>query len=166
MVDLKIKNGNDMFNFRVAAIIEKGNKYLFQKMPGDTNFTLVGGRVQFMENTKEAIRREILEEIGYDIINDSYEVKEIAENFFDYKDQEGIIHSVQTLLFIYKVVVKGDSKINQEDNFVMKDKENTTLHWLTKNEIQEHSILPSEAKRIIFENSFKYMIINDRQFKD
>ncbi len=164
MRDIKFKEGKDLFNYRVAAVIKFGDNFLFQKMPGDNHFTLVGGRVRFMETTKEAIRREILEEINYDIVNDDYEVLEIAENFFDYKDDDNVIHKVQTILFIYKIILKKDSVINQDKSFVMSDKSDTTLHWISKNVARDSIILPEVAKRLIDENTLKYEIINDRKY--
>ena len=87
MRDIKFQEGNDFFNYRVAAMIESDAKYLFQKMPNDTNYTLVGGRVHFMETTKEAMIREVQEEVGYDITNDEFHMVEIAENFLTIKMQ-------------------------------------------------------------------------------
>ena len=138
MKDIKFKDGNDLFNYRVAAVIESNSKYLFQKMPNDTNYTLVGGRVRFMETTKEALLREVLEEVGYDITNDDYHVAEIAENFFDYKDEDGVIHKVQ---------------------------DGTTLHWLSYDEAKKASILPSIAKRLLQEDSLQYEVINDCKYE-
>ena len=164
MKDIKFKEGNDLFNYRVAAVIESNSKYLFQKMPNDMNYTLVGGRVRFMETTKEALIREVLEEVGYDITNDDYHVAEIAENFFDYKDEEGVIHKVQTLLFIYKVKILKKSNIIKDTIFTMQDKDSTTLHWLSYDEAKKASILPSIAKRLLQEDSLQYEVINDCKY--
>lgn len=165
MKDIKFKDGNDLFNYRVAAVIESNSKYLFQKMPNDTNYTLVGGRVRFMETTKEALIREVLEEVGYDITNDDYHVAEIAENFFDYKDADGVIHKVQTLLFIYKVNISEESNIIKDTVFTMQDKDGTTLHWLSYDETKKASILPSIAKRLLQEDSLQYEVINDCKYE-
>ena len=164
MKDIKFKEGNDLFNYRVAAVIQLNDKFLFQKMPGDEHFTLVGGRVHFMETTAEAIRREILEEVNYDIINDKYKVAEIAENFFDYKDNDNVIHKVHTLLFIYKIILKNDTNINKSKSFIMCDKSDTTLHWVTLKDAKESTILPEISKRLLNENDLKYEIINDRKY--
>lgn len=165
MKDIKFKEGNDLFNYRVAAVIESNSKYLFQKMPNDTNYTLVGGRVHFMETTKEAVVREVLEEVGYDITDDEFHVAEIAENFFDYKDNDGVIHKVHTLLFIYKVNISEHTNIRKDATFVMKDKDNMTLHWLSYDEAKKAPILPSAAKRLLEEDTLHYEIINDCKYE-
>lgn len=162
--DIKFQEGNDFFNYRVAAMIESDAKYLFQKMPNDTNYTLVGGRVHFMETTKEAMIREVQEEVGYDITNDEFHMVEIAENFFDYQDAEGGIHKVQTLLFIYKIKIPKEVVIDRRDSFPMKDKPNTTLHWLSYEEAKEAPILPSFAKRLLEEDTLHHEIINDCKY--
>ena len=148
MKDIKFKDGYDLFNYRVAAVIESNSKYLFQKMPNDTNYTLVGGRVRFMETTKEALIREVLEEVGH-----------------DYKDADGVIHKVQTLLFIYKVNISEESNIIKDTVFTMQDKDGTTLHWLSYDEAKKASILPSIAKRLLQEDSLQYEVINDCKYE-
>lgn len=162
MRDIKFKEGDDLFNYRVAAIIENKGKYLFQIMPGDECFTLVGGRVRFMETSRDALIREVLEETGYDISRAEIKLSLIAENFFDYKDKNNIVHNVQTLLFVYKVNI--DEDIIKEKSFVMKDKDDTTLNWVSYDEVKKAEILPEISKRILDDDSLKYELINDRQF--
>ena len=45
----------------------------------------------------------------------------------------------------------------------MKDKDNTSLHWISYEQAKEESILPSVAKRLLKEE-LKYEIINDCQY--
>ena len=155
MRDIKFKEGDDLFNYRVAAIIENKGKYLFQIMPGDECFTLVGGRVRFMETSRDALIREVLEETGYDISSAEIKLSLIAENFFDYKDKNEVVHNVQTLLFV---------DVIKEKSFVMKDKDDTTLNWVSYDEAKKAEILPETAKRILDDDCLKYELINDRQF--
>ena len=162
MRDIKFKEGDDLFNYRVAAIIENKGKYLFQIMPGDECFTLVGGRVRFMETSRDALIREVLEETGYDISRAEIKLSLIAENFFDYKDKNEVVHNVQTLLFGYKVDIA--EHVIKEKSFVMKDKDDTTLNWVSYDEAKKAEILPETAKRILDDDCLKYELINDRQF--
>ncbi|MDO4364845.1 MAG: DUF4916 domain-containing protein [Clostridia bacterium] len=66
-VDLTLKTNLGYFNHRVAAVILNDNKILAQKNIKDNSYYLVGGRVHFGESTREALIREVKEELGIDI---------------------------------------------------------------------------------------------------
>ena len=59
MRDISYKEDNIKFNFRVAVILQNNNRILVQHNEGDVNYRLIGGRVQLLENTVQAIIREI-----------------------------------------------------------------------------------------------------------
>ena len=166
MKDVCFKEGNVKFTYRVSLIIEKGDKLLFQIMPNDTNYTLVGGKVNLMEKSKDTVVREIKEEVGYDASNDDIKLVEIAEHFFDYIDKNGDVQKTHNILFIYKVILKEDSTITMGEEFAMADKESTRLCWITKEEAKDKntSILPREAKRIIDNDDFIYEMIDDLKY--
>ena len=67
MCDIKYKNSNYNFAYRVSALIfnkEKTKILLFYG--NDTNFYMLpGGKVKELEKSNEAIKREIQEEIGW-----------------------------------------------------------------------------------------------------
>lgn len=163
MKDIVIRDNNIRFTCRVSLIIEKGNNLLFQVMPKDTNYTLVGGKMRLMETSRETVIRELKEEIGYDASNDTIKLVEIAENFFDYIDEEKKVQKIHNILFIYKITLNEDANIRMDKCFPMKDKENTTLCWITKDEARKASILPKEVKNFIDQDDFVYGIINDLQ---
>jgi ADP-ribose pyrophosphatase YjhB (NUDIX family) len=52
------------FNYRVAAVILRGNEVLLQVIGAQDYWCLPGGRVDFGESGEEAMRREIIEELG------------------------------------------------------------------------------------------------------
>lgn len=161
MKDITFKEGNIKFDYRVAAIIEGNGKYLFQIMEGDTNLTLVGGRATLMKTSKESIIRELKEELGYEVKENEMKLVEIAENFFDYYDKENQLQQVHSILFIYKVNIPSDDKLLNKNNFYVLDKPKTKLVWITKEEAEKNTILPSIAKRILNSSEFSYDIIDD-----
>lgn len=82
-MDLDFKNDKFRFNARVSAIIynkDKTKVLLFKVNDGRNFYMLPGGRIRFNEDSKSAIEREILEEIGYKL---SFNLCSIEENFLE-----------------------------------------------------------------------------------
>ena len=96
MEDISFYANEGKFNFRVAAYVTCGDKILIQHSDGVDYFSLVGGRVHLGENTIDAVRREIKEEIGVDVKKQKLLV--ISENFFEWQGKK-----VHEMLFIYHV---------------------------------------------------------------
>ncbi|MCK6624358.1 MAG: NUDIX domain-containing protein [Anaerolineae bacterium] len=63
MADISFDVGGCKFNYRVAAIIECHQRYLFTTAPGTDFWFLPGGRVKAGESSLEAIKRELQEEL-------------------------------------------------------------------------------------------------------
>lgn len=161
MRDINFKEKNIKFDYRVAAIIECEEKFLFQKMKNDTNYTLVGGRATLMSTSKQSIIRELKEELGYVAAENELKLVQIAENFFDYYNEKNELEKVHSILFIYKISIPKESSIAKKDNFSVKDKKSTKLFWLDKNQLAKESILPNLARRLIDSDEFSYDIIDD-----
>lgn len=161
MKDITYKDKNIKFNFRVAAIIENQDRILVQHSQGDTNYRLVGGRVQLMESTLQALVREIHEELNYTIKGEDLRLLQIAENFYDYDDIDGSIQNVHEILFVYKLYIDSNNDIAKMDNFKEFDKDNTILKWIKKKDLDNISLVPQIAKKIIDSTSLNYEIIND-----
>lgn len=97
-MDINFKDNNIKFNWRVAIIIECDNKFLFQQTKNDINYTLVGGRLTLMESSIDGAVRELKEELGYSANKNDLKLVEIAENFYDYYDED---NKLQFVHFIY-----------------------------------------------------------------
>ena len=65
--DMCVRLGEGVINIRVGAIIIKDNKLLMVKNNKDDYYYSVGGRIQFGETAKQAIKREVKEELGFDM---------------------------------------------------------------------------------------------------
>ena len=68
-MDLTYKIDNHSFHARVSAIIynQDKSKVLLSKVDGRDYYLLPGGKLRFHEDSLTAIKREIREEIGYDL---------------------------------------------------------------------------------------------------
>ena len=122
MKDVNFSIDSNRFNFRVAAFIRIDNKILLQKSPQMDFYNLPGGRVKFGESTKEAIVREVKEELCIDI--NEPDLFYVAENFFKWEDKD-----VQELVFIYTVNL--DRKyLEILDNHKVPDNATEYTYWI------------------------------------
>lgn len=141
MCDIKYKNSNYNFAYRVSALIfnkEKTQILLFYG--NDTNFYMLpGGKVKELEKSNEAIKREIQEEIGwkdlkFDFIGVSEEiVKSNKEN-------------IQELTLTYKSIYDG--KI-LDKTFKGIESDWINFEWVKIEEIDKYEIHPTKIKDFI-----------------
>ena len=99
---------------------------------------LPGGRIEFFEDSKSAIKREIKEETGFDL---EYELCSIQENFLE-KDNEKIMQ----YCFCYKSIYNED--IIQEE-FICNDNKNQKFYWVNINDLQNYKLLPNSVYELI-----------------
>ncbi len=155
-MDIKFVNDDGIkFNFRVAAIFKNGNKVLLQKnkKSGDY-YSLIGGRVKFLEDTKKAMIREIKEEVGVNVKDDELSLLEVVENFFVYDNTK-----FHELLFVYKV---DNESINNKDNFYTLDKDKNSINkWYDIDEAKNFDIRPSFAKDWFADTKLNHNVINE-----
>lgn len=81
VMDLKFKLDNNSFHARASAIIynkDKTKVLLFKVEDGRDFYLLPGGRIEFNEDSLTAIKREIKEEIGYEL---EYKLCNVEESF-------------------------------------------------------------------------------------
>ena len=153
-ISFKYENINGKFNFRVAAFIQNGEKFLLQKSNKDSFYGLIGGRVKFGETTFDAIKREVNEETGVTIIDEDINLFKIIENFFVYDNKR-----FHELLFVYKI---ENNDLNKLDNFKTLDKSDCINKWFSKNEILVSQVRPKELKDWLNdEKVYEHLIIMD-----
>ena len=94
-MDLSIRVQDTKINIRVAGLVKTAKGYLFEKSDNDYIF-VIGGRVKLGESTREAITREIKEEIGMN--PEKLNLCSIVENFYINNNEK-----VQELCFVYEI---------------------------------------------------------------
>jgi 8-oxo-dGTP pyrophosphatase MutT (NUDIX family) len=93
-MDLSIMVEDITLYIRVAAIVKTERGYLFEKSRHGYVYT-AGGKVKINESSLEAVKREIVEELGVSIEN--FTLRSVLENF--YTNNEEAIHEI---CFIYE----------------------------------------------------------------
>ena len=112
-MNLDYKNGNFRFNARAAALIynkDKTKLLLFKIEDGRDFYMLPGGRIEEFEDSFKAIKREMKEELNFDL---DYKLISIQENFVNMNDKK-----IMQYCFCYESIYYDDiidSKIKCKD---------------------------------------------------
>ena len=141
MKDVRYKDNetNVEFLLRTSAIIYDSSKtkiLLFHPLKRKV-YMLPGGKVEQLEKTEDAIKREIYEELGYKL---DFEFVGISEEFLINKDDK-----TQFINVIYKAIYKD--KIT-EDTFYGKEGDWATFNWIDLTELDNIPLHPREIKDI------------------
>lgn len=140
-MDIKIDSQEGKFKFRVCGILKHNDKYLVVKMNDNINFCFPGGHVELGEDTEQAVKREMGEELGYEV--EVERLISINQNFF--KAQDGkFFHE---LGYYYIVTAKDPKDVNTEDydrDELDKGKiQHLRFRWYTKEELKDVDFRPN-----------------------
>lgn len=142
---------NYRFNARSSAVIynKDKTKVLLFKVGDDRDFYMLpGGRIKHFESSKEAVIREIKEELGWLL---EYDFCCIQENFLETKDMK-----ITQYNFCYKAIYDG--KISNK-SIKCHDNEYQSFKWLSLKELDNYKILPKSNKDLILESNNLFHII-------
>ena len=153
-ISFKIEEENIKFNFRVAALLATKDKILLQSTTDDNFLSLLGGRVQFFEDTKSALIRECKEEIGIEFKEKDLKLLDIVENFFTYNNTK-----YHEILYIYKI--KPPKKLIEQDTIKTLDKDNSINKWYDIKEIEKLNIKPEIIKQIYSIRNIRHDILKN-----
>jgi len=151
--DVSLMIGDVKFNYRVGILFVSGNEVLVEVNP-DFDFVVPpGGRIKTLENSLDALKREIQEEMKYDLNINDVHLKMLIESFFEFDNKK-----YHELYFLYTIEVE---KNFLENNKGMKnfDSLNNYYEWLGKDDLSKRNLLPNCIVKSIDED-FKH-IIND-----
>ena len=139
-------NDNQKINIRVGAFIyDLSNNYvLIHKKINNDYWILPGGRLEFCESTDEAIKREIYEEVGYNL---DFNLVMILENFYT-------INNVQVHELDFDFLGTYNEIIKEEHTFHGLEGEYMIFKWVHKNNIKNYNfIIPEEREFLNLEQT-------------
>ena len=126
------------YHVLARGVILSNNHLLVAHCVGMDNTFLPGGHVEFHEGIKEALSREVWEEIGLKCKVKQY----IGAVEADHED-EGIYHQEINHLFITEL----------EDMEYVHNPESKEAHlefyWIPIHEMDEHNLLPTPVRKVI-----------------
>lgn len=158
-MDISIKVGDYLLNYRVSALIKKENKILVHHSLGKDHYTLPGGRVKSGESSIVALKREIKEEMGFDI--EYIRPVSLIENFFELNDL-----NYHELLFTHEVKFKDESIYNIPKIEAIEEEKRDKLEflWIDINALNEERLLPKKMIDVIKNDKGEFVhYINDER---
>ena len=115
----------------VLGIAIKDNKLLvsegFDKVKNQTFYRCLGGGIEFLEKSSDAIKREFKEEIDVDIIVNEF--LGISENIFTYQRKKA-----HELVLFYSIEISDENY--QEEYKVIDDHGETIAKWIDLDEFK------------------------------
>ena len=152
--DLSVMIEDVKLNVRVGAIIRYKGKILVEKNNNVDFGVIPGGRVKTLESSKDALIREVKEEIGIDLSNTEMNIVSSIENFFEFDGKK-----YHELYYVYNINL--DDSYELYDGMSNLDNGDSKYYLLTEDEFKQDKILPEVLKDIIRVNSFENYIVND-----
>lgn len=144
MTDILFKTDDFVFSYRVGGILIHDDQLLFQRVPGDDGYALIGGHVAFGETTAETLIREFKEELGADIQIERLIM--VGENFFPWCGRP--CHQIN---LYYLVSLTDETQLPLQGSFKATDelgheRIDLDMCWIHQKDIPNITIYPTEAK--------------------
>ena len=160
-MDLKIKTETEEFHGRTCGIIKQENKFLIMRVNKTSYFHIPGGHIEIGEDSKEAIIREIKEEIGCDVQEANLFLKEFSQNDIIINQENFWIRNNRKchgIEFYYIIKPKQQLQmIDCEKVEIDKGEEKLLeLKWVTSEELKDIDLRPTNIRD---------MLINGEYFK-
>ena len=159
--DMCVRCGEGVINIRVGAIITKDNHVMMVRNNRDNFFYSVGGRIQFGETAEQAVKREVREELGFEMEIDRLGF--ICEAYF-----YGTIGDKQERLiyepaFYFYMIVPDDFEL--ESKTFLEDGSPEYLEWVPFD--TEKTVYPEFFKTELNNPSreTKYIVADERSVK-
>lgn len=147
--DIRIKNDEYNFHFRVAAVIVQDDKFLIQRINKCEYYILPGGHVSLGESSLKALQREVKEEVGCDINIEQCKFFCFHENFYNKNGR--VEHWVENY---FTVKPKTPLPVENWDIEENDNGETKILYfkWVTKEELRELDLKPTSIKKLLVDN--------------
>ena len=149
-MNLDFEKDNYRFNARASVIIfntDKTKILLFKVEDGRDYYLLPGGRIEIFEDSKSAIKREVKEELGYEL---DFDLCSIQENFVIKNNQK-----IMQYCFCYKAIYDGAI---EKDIFKCKDNDGQQFYWVNINELSKYKIYPESTYDLLSDDKIAHYI--------
>lgn len=152
-MDISIELENYKLNVRTCAFIRCKGEILVCEHKNKNYYSLPGGRVKVGEDSKEALLRELKEELNYDLGENDLRITRVIENFFVSKGQ-----NVHEYLFVY--LCDLDESLYNGD-FKNLENENITMNWVKEEAFILFDVEPGVIKGIISNPNVEHIVLKE-----
>lgn len=148
-MDLKIKTDNEEFHGRTCGIIKQKDKFLIMRVNQTSYYHIPGGHIEIGEDSKQALTREIKEEIGCDI--QEPRLFAIQENFWERNNRK--CHGIE---FYYIINTKPELDMKDYKRIENDKGEEKVLEfkWVTSEELKDTDLRPSNIKDLLITEEY------------
>ena len=155
-MDITLNVEDYLLNVRASGIIIHNNKILLHKNINEDHYALIGGRVAIGESSEEALKREIMEEMGKEV--KIIEGLTTVENFFEMKDSK-----YYEILFVHRLEFKDEQDKKILDTIKnVEGKDYLIYEWIDIDEIDKYPLKPKVIKDMLKDKKFPaYKYNND-----
>ena len=154
-MDLTIKLDNAVFNYRIGLMIQRGDSILVEVNPEIDFVVIPGGRVKVLENTLDALKREIKEEMNINVLDFEIKMKALIENFFEMNNKK-----YHELFILYKMNINEDDNIFTE-NMINHDSKANYYKWVKIKDLEKVNLLPESLRTLSSDDNFQNIINDD-----
>jgi len=139
---ITFEEGEKRFTYRVAGIALDVDRVLLLRTEKDDFWFLPGGRVELLESSRDALIREMREELTVDVHVER--LVWVVENFFEY---EGT--SYHELAFYFLMSFPPDSRLYGKSEAFVGDEEGLRLifKWHPLDELEEIPLYPTFLRK-------------------
>ncbi len=151
--EVKFKTKDYNYYNRAVGIIRQGDLFLIMCVDDAPYYHLPGGHIEIGENSFDAVRREIREELDYSV--KSARLLCVQENFYNKNDVAH--HGVE-----YYYLIEIEKNVETTDRIVVEDDRGTEKHlsirWVTTDELRKIDLRPSTIKELIIKNELSSLV--------
>ena len=141
-MDCTFRTPQGNFNYRVGAIICRGDKLLVMREEEIGHWYLPGGRVKLHEPLEDALRREVEEELSLParIVRPLW----LCENFYA-MDSQGVQNVPFHELCLYYLAEVPESGLPEGGTFSLRDSDGVEhqYRWFSREDLDREQVYPS-----------------------
>ena len=152
--DVKFWKEDGSFKLRVCGVVQVGDKILIDNCDNAPFWGYPGGHVELGESTREAVVREVKEEIGVD----AEIIKNLAsiQLFFTREDGKPF-HEIGFYYLMKANIEPKNLTIEENDKGKLRKHQ---FRWVTKEELKKLDVRPTELKKVILNDLENQEIIS------